>query len=171
MKKVQLMQTIANMEEGRIYFYTQVKENDNWIRKDIFSISMSKYNEISSTGKFNSDEEIDAIVVKDVYKKIYGKEYFEVINMDNEDITPDKPTEDQIIREEYASKNMTLGQMLDELEKEKNLFDKMTGILRLTAKFRMIVLNELIENRFSEMETEYEEIQKKIDNMKGVEVL
>lgn len=167
MKEVQIIQTTTDMQEGRIYYYTQTKDNDNYITKDIFSVSMNYFTKISDEKKCKCDKEVDAIIVSKAFANRFGKEYFK-ITLDGEDITPEQPTEAQIIREEYASQNMTLGQMLDELEKEKNLFDKVTGILRLTAKFKMIVLNEMIEKRFSEMETEYKELEEKINNKKGV---
>lgn len=167
MKNIQIIQTLSNMQEGRFYYYTQTKDGENYIAKDVFSVSMDYFTKVYTENKCKCDKEADALIVKEAFKNRYGKEYFQ-ITLNGEDITPEQPTEDQIIREEYASKNMTLPELLDELDKEKNLFNKLTGILRLTAKFRMIVLNELIENRFSEMETEYEELQKKVNNMKGV---
>jgi hypothetical protein len=41
------------------------------------------------------------------------------------------------------------------LEEEQNLFKKSMGILRITAKFKTVVINELITKKFEDMEADH----------------
>ena len=158
MKEVQMFQTIINMEEGRIYYYCQVKENDNYIRKDTFSVSMEKINKIAEANKDYEDADIDAAIVKEVYSKIYN-EYFRV-KINGVDKSDEYPTEDVLIRRELEAKNLPLQDLFELLDQEENNFKSLTGILRLTAKFKMIVINELITKEFNELEAEYEKYER-----------
>ena len=161
MKEVQMYQTITNMTEGRIYFYVQVKEYEKYIRQDIFSIPMTQYQEIATKHPEYEDADIDAEVVLGVYKNIYAGERFH-LTIEGVDKTPEIKPADQEIREELYSKNYTLSELFALLDEEENNFKKLTGILRITAKFKMIVLNELITKTFEDMRQEYEEVERGI---------
>lgn len=159
MKKINCWQALTNMEEGRIYYFVEVYEDEVGIRCDKFSISMEEYLNVTAANKKLADADIDAIIIKKVYKSIYKNEYFKVI-ICGEDKSDERPTEDVLIRQELENKNLSLSELFLLLDEEENNFKKLTGILRLTAKFKMIVINELITKQFNELEEEYEKYER-----------
>ena len=159
MKTINNWQTLTNMEEGRIYYYCEVKENDEPIRCDKFSIKMEEYTKLCNEHPDYVDTDLDAIVVKKAYSEIYKNEYFKVI-VCGEDKSDERPDADQMIRQELESKNYSLQDLFLLLDVEENNFKSLTGILRLTAKFKMIVINELITKAFNELEEEYNKYER-----------
>lgn len=154
MKIVKLVQSLVKMKEGKILFYTETYENNKGIRVDIVEVSMDYYTKVCTQHSDLSDEDVDALILYKAFSKKFN-EYFE-LHINGKNKTPErKPYNVEIKQQiEEEAENCTLEQLFELLEKEENNFKKLTGILRITAKLKTIIINEIIEKRFNELEEE-----------------
>lgn len=159
MTLIKITQINTNMISGTIDYYYEV-DGDNVAKNGFtynvgfFTCKFADWEEIARKNGTTKKEDIytDAEVVRIAFKNKFDSFRIEI---DGKDVTPPRKPMNQEIREELESKDYTLDELFKMLEEEQNLFKKSMGILRITAKFKTVVINELITKKFEDMEAEH----------------
>lgn len=152
MVKVQITQILTNMMKGEISYYYTVTGDDKTKGCGYFTCSFDYFDEVNAKVKGETDLDTDIEIVRRAFKNRYDR--FRII-IDGKDVTPERKPLNEEIREDLENKDYTLDELFEMLDKEQNIFKKASGIVRITAKFKTIVINELITKKFEDMEASY----------------
>lgn len=152
MVKVQITQILTNMMKGEISYYYTVTGDEKTQGCGYFTCSFDYFDEVNAKVKGETDLDTDVEIVRRAFKHRY--DYFRII-IDGKDVTPERKPMNEEIREDLESKDYTLDELFEMLDKEQNIFKKASGIVRITAKFKTIVINELITKKFEDMEASH----------------
>ena len=159
MTLIKITQINTNMVTGKIDYYYEVHgenkaKNGMTYNVGYFTCSFANWEDIAKKNGTNKKEDIytDAEVVRTAFKNKFDNFKIEI---GGKDVTPPRKPMNQEIREELESKDYTLDELFKMLEEEQDLFKKSMCILRITAKFKTVVINELITKKFEDMEAEH----------------
>ena len=152
MIKVQITQILTNMMKGEFSYYYAVTDDDKLKDCGYFTCPFDYFDEVNAKVKGETDLATDIEIVRRAFKHRYDR--FRII-IDGKDVTPERKPLNEEIREDLESKDYTLDELFEMLDKEQNIFKKASGIVRITAKFKTIVINELITKKFEDMEASH----------------
>ncbi len=152
MVKVQITQILTNMMEGKISYYYTIQNDNKPVDCGYFDCPLTYYEKVNTEINAKTDMEIDVEIIRRAFKNRYDR--FQIF-INGENVTPERKPMNEEIREELQRKDYTLDELFELLETEQNIFKKASGIVRITAKFKTIVINELITKKFEDMEASY----------------
>lgn len=155
MVTIKINQITTDMLEGKINYYYEV-QGDNVIRDfssvGYFDISFKFWEKTADELNHPDEIKVDAQVVKKAFGSTY--EFFRII-IDGQDVTPDRTPLNLAIREELENESYSLEELFEMYDEQENIYQKTTGFLRLTAKYKKMVINEIIGKVFEDMEADY----------------
>lgn len=158
MVTITITQILSSAFNGKINYYYAIDgdtEIRNFSKMGYFTIDFEYWGQISDKIKNTDDIAVDAEVVRTAFKHTYDD--FKII-IDGKDVTPAKKNYNEKIREELEDGHYTLDELFEMLEEEDNLIKKSTGFIKLTAKYKRMIINNLIFKKFEDMEADYKQL-------------